>query len=546
MNLKKDHNHGGEVPNRQIVIAQLDDASKAQNESNNAFNLSETDREKSISELGQNDWVSEVLELWKQNEGHPERQAEVVRSYLNQVFQSRQLSLVAMAKMLLERYPFLTDYFDYWLVTLLIEKNQITQAQRFAKNLINSKNPFIRQKGQLWFEQWVQNQRIERLRIGIVGATNVIQEIEKVFRLVFAQDQSESGLEIVTFSEPQNFEDWGELFNQVHKQRIAVLLGSLKMRSVDWVAHYLNQYQVVFIDLGQKSGLFKKSPFFIQAGLSLETQIMALLKIARESLGLKKMVLLFANDGYGVEVANVVWDVWEFLKGDLDVVMGYDPKESDFQELAAILAKKDPPHLIRRQSEAKEIRQELIRKGAKSLKELKSLKDEFLLPAQFDFDAIFIADGPRNGIKVLSALAYYGIKKVSVFVPNSWYGDYLSQKNVGTSWEGRIHMVVTYHDLMRFSDASGRSIYSEFFARYQHEPTFIHYLTFDVAQWLRYVLIHKAVQTRLELQEALKETRYVVSLGRSHYELFVDDYNELFWPLKWLRYEKDRHFLLIR
>lgn len=106
MNLKKDHNHGGEVPNRQIVIAQLDDASKAQNESNNAFNLSETDREKSISELGQNDWVSEVLELWKQNEGHPERQAEVVRSYLNQVFQSRQLSLVAMAKMLLERYPF--------------------------------------------------------------------------------------------------------------------------------------------------------------------------------------------------------------------------------------------------------------------------------------------------------------------------------------------------------------------------------------------------------------------------------------------------------
>lgn len=289
----------------------------------------------------------------------------------------------------------------------------------------------------------------------------------------------------------------------VLKDHVIAISGSLLSKTAPVIAKRSNEIGVPSIHLAQISSLTNEGPLVFQNSIHSKALIQKLVSVAMEQKNLKRFALLFPNDAYGVEYANLFWD--EVLKrgGTIAAAQSYSPEETDFRDSIKRLV--GTYYVEDRQTEYKmRLKKWLDSNKRRSRSEI----PEDLLPPIVDFDALFVADGPKAMGQIAPMLSYVGVKDLQLLGTNLWNSAEFvrrGQKNVNNA--------IFVDAAINFSDQLTRS---QFYQHYQQvfgeAPGLFEAQGYETASILRQ-LISRGADDREELAEALRHLGAFSTIG---------------------------------
>jgi len=202
----------------------------------------------------------------------------------------------------------------------------------------------------------------------------------------------------------------------VKDDNVIAVIGSLLSKTAPAVASKASELGVPTIALSQKSGITEASPSVFRNSLTSEMQVRYLVKTAMEEMGMKKFAIVFPNDLYGTEFANIFWDEVLARGGSIVAAQSYSVKETDFrlpiQRLVGTF------YLEGRSEEYRLRLREWNETQAK--KNSRATPPEDLLPPIVDFDAVFIPDSVKAMGQISAMLSFNGVKGVRLLGTNLW------------------------------------------------------------------------------------------------------------------------------
>jgi ABC-type branched-subunit amino acid transport system substrate-binding protein len=289
----------------------------------------------------------------------------------------------------------------------------------------------------------------------------------------------------------------------VLKDHVIAITGSLLSKTAPIIAKRSNEIGVPSIHLSQISGLTDEGPLVFQNSITSKALVQRVVSVAMEQMNLKRFALLFPNDAYGVEYANLFWDEVVKRGGSVTAAQSYNPQETDFRDSIKRLV--GTYYVEDRETEYKQ----RLKKWTEANKgRARAEVPEDLLPPIVDFDALFVADGPKALGQIAPMLNYVGVKNLQLLGTNLWNSaEFLrrGQKNV----EGAV-----------FADAainySDQLAHSQFYALYQkvfgEKPGLFEAEGYETAMILKQ-LITRGADDREELAEALQKLGSFSTIG---------------------------------
>jgi branched-chain amino acid transport system substrate-binding protein len=198
------------------------------------------------------------------------------------------------------------------------------------------------------------------------------------------------------------------------------LVGPLLSKNAVAIAERAQAYRLPAVALSQKSGLTEIGPYIFRNAISSSMQVSALLDKAMGELGLKKFAIIYPNEAYGVEYANVFWDQVLERGGEVAAAQIYDPKQTDFKETIQRTVGQFyiEPRLAEYNQKMRELKLQQKNKPASRKNNIRQQEQEDILPPIVNFDAVFIPDSAKNLAQVVSFLAYARVKGVKVLGTN--------------------------------------------------------------------------------------------------------------------------------
>ena len=307
----------------------------------------------------------------------------------------------------------------------------------------------------------------------------------------------------------------------VQEDNVIAMIGGLLSKTATTEAAKAQEFGVPMILLTQKAGITQAGDFIFRNALTSQMQVQMLVDTAMDKMGLRNFAILYPNDAYGVEFANLFWDEVRSRNGGISGVQPYDPQETDFrghvQRLVGTYYYEDRADEFRLYAKAHNEKnpKRSSRQGGPSLEEL--------LPPIVDFDAIFIPDSAKAVGQIAPMLAYNNVSGVRLLGTNIWNSPALisrGQKFV----EGAVFV-----DSYLNADPSfvNSEFHSSFKATFDEDPGFTEVQSFDSALILRQVIVAGA-STRTGLRERLSGLQNMPgALGR----LSVNGEREFVRPL---------------
>ncbi len=284
----------------------------------------------------------------------------------------------------------------------------------------------------------------------------------------------------------------------VLEDSVIAVVGSLLSRTATAVAGKTEELGVPSLALSQKSGLTEAGTYIFRNAVTSEMQVKELVRIAMEQMGMKRFAILFPNDYYGVEYANLFWDEVLARGGTIAGAQPYNSTETDFRGPVKRLV--GTFYVEDRRTEYKNRVTDWFKKQKKVSTRVQPPDD--LLPPITDFDAIFIPDSPRAIGQIAPMLAYQGVTAPRLLGTNVWNSSELvrrGQKNVENA---------VFIDSNLMSDPAFRK--SKFFTEYQkifgEEPGVFETQGYETGVLLR-KLINSGERTRVGLASALSGLR---------------------------------------
>jgi ABC-type branched-subunit amino acid transport system substrate-binding protein len=207
----------------------------------------------------------------------------------------------------------------------------------------------------------------------------------------------------------------------VTENHVVALVGSLLSKTAVAVASKADELGVPSIGLSQKVGLTDVGPSVFRNAMTSQIQVHELVHQAMDSLGLRKFAMLYPNDAYGTEFANLFWDEVLARGGQITAAQVYDANETDFSSHVERLVGRF--YIEDREDEYKHLLKEWAKKQ-KSVSSRKSVPDD-LLPPIVQFQALFVPDSAKALGQIAPMLAYQDIKDVRLLGTNLWNTDAL-------------------------------------------------------------------------------------------------------------------------
>jgi len=284
----------------------------------------------------------------------------------------------------------------------------------------------------------------------------------------------------------------------VLEDSVIAVVGSLLSRTATAVAGKTEELGVPSIALSQKAGLTEGGTYIFRNAVTSEMQVKELVRITMEQMGLKRFAILYPNDYYGVEYANLFWDEVLARGGTISGAQVYNPAETDFRGPIKRLV--GTYYVADRSAEYKNRVTEWFKKQKKVSTRQQPPDD--LLPPIIDFEAIFIPDSPKAVGQIAPMLAYQGVVNVRLLGTNVWNStDFVrrGQKNVD-------HAV--FIDSGMVSDGKFREskFYTEYKKIFGEEPGVFEAQGYETGVLLR-KLISSGERTRVGLASALSGLR---------------------------------------
>lgn len=200
----------------------------------------------------------------------------------------------------------------------------------------------------------------------------------------------------------------------VLKHHVMAIIGGMAAKNVMAEATKAQDLGVPFIALSQKPDLTKIGPFIYNSSITPRLQVEHLVSYAIDRLGFKRFAVLYPNDRYGIEFANLYWDEVLRRGGTLTAAQTYTPGETDFN--AHIKKMVGTYYLEDRSDEYSR----LLREWKKNNKSSRKKPPETLLPPVINFDVLFVPDDLKALGQIAPMLAFNDVNTVTLLGTNLW------------------------------------------------------------------------------------------------------------------------------
>lgn len=283
----------------------------------------------------------------------------------------------------------------------------------------------------------------------------------------------------------------------VKEDNVVAVLGALSSREAESAAIKADELGVPLITLSQRSGLTDLSPYVYRNSLTPEMQIHHLVKSAMTQYGMKKFAILYPNDAYGVESANLFWDEVSARGGEITAAQVYDPNATDFKHVCQRLVGK---FYIEARLEEYKAKQKDFTQKLKKRSSRENVSAEDVLDPIINFDAIFIPDSAKNMGQISAFLSFVGVKDVHLLGTNLWNGPGLSRR------AGHFQNSLLFVDgfIQNSSVAKNSRFVAEFKSLFREDPTMMEIQAYESALILR-GLVMKGADSRREVASDLME-----------------------------------------
>lgn len=287
----------------------------------------------------------------------------------------------------------------------------------------------------------------------------------------------------------------------VSEDNIIGLIGSLLSKNAPVVASKSAELGVPSLALSQKSGLTDLGNTVHRNSLTSEMQVRWLVKQAMEDLGMRKFALLYPNDAYGVEFANIFWDEVQARGGQVTASQVYSPKETDFRYVVQRLV---GTYYTDARADEYRVRLKDWKDANKNKTGKAAQVPENLLPPNVDFDAIFVPDSVKALGQIAAMLSFNDVKGVKLLGTNLWNVPGL-QKRAG-QWAKDLIFVDSFVASDPSFQASG--FVRDYKAIFGEEPGIFELQGYDSALIFRQ-LISQGYSSRESLNRALNDLREI-------------------------------------
>ena len=339
-------------------------------------------------------------------------------------FTESQLSERQLMRILNEEDGFLLPYVSFRLATLKFEQKDFRRAREYYQDVVSElPDSRLAEVARERIEQIEARRKVSPKTIGAVlplsgRHSKVAYRSLRGLQLglgIYGQNKSNFELAVVD-SEGNADIARRAVERLVTEDHIIAIVGSLLSRTSVAVASKAEELGVPTIALSQKSGITDIGEGVFRNSITSSMQVQQLVRVAMNDLGLKRFAILYPNDAYGVEYANLFWDAVLARGGEIKGAQSYEPKTKSYsppiQRLVGTFFLEDREQEYRG----------LLRDWYKERKSLRGRQSppEDLLPPIVDFDAIFVPDSASAMGQIAPTLAYHDISGVKLLGTNLW------------------------------------------------------------------------------------------------------------------------------
>ncbi len=277
----------------------------------------------------------------------------------------------------------------------------------------------------------------------------------------------------------------------VLEDRVIAIVGGLMSKTAHSISSSAQKLLVPNIALSQKNDITEIGDYIFQNALTGQMQVDFLVERSMQK-GLKNFAILYPNDRYGIEYAQLFWDSVLARQGQIVAVQTYTKEETDFREqiqrMIGTFYKND------RQAEFNK-KLKLWRKKFPNSR--KNIPNNLLEPLVF-FDALFIPDGIKVLGQVAPMLVYNDIENMILLGTNLWNTPLLSQR------AGQFLRSSIFVDSFSMSDENfiSSDFYKNYIKVFNQKPHILELQAFEAGLILKKV-IEEGADTRQEAQKML-------------------------------------------
>lgn len=285
----------------------------------------------------------------------------------------------------------------------------------------------------------------------------------------------------------------------VVEDQVVAIIGSLQSKTATNISSKAQALGVPTIVLSQKSGITQIGDYIFRNALTSEMQVQYLVQTAVEKLGFTKFAVLYPEDAYGAEYANLFWDAVQAAGGQIKAAQSYDPKETDFR--APIQKLVGTYYTDDRAQEYKTRLEEWQKKTPNKSARNEPPKD--LLPPIVDFQALFIPDNTKALGQIAAMLAFQEVKDITLLGTNIWNTPGVIER------AGNFSKSILFVDSFLNQDQTftNSDFYKRYFQMFGKAPTLFDLQAYDTALILKNAV--SGVGSRSELQMKLSGLRSI-------------------------------------
>lgn len=294
----------------------------------------------------------------------------------------------------------------------------------------------------------------------------------------------------------------------VREDKVIALVGGLSSKEAMAIGQKADLLGVPFIGLSQKSGLTGLGEYVFRNSLTAEMQIDRLVEYAFQKLNAKRFAVLYPNDAYGVEFANIYWDHVLARGGKITAAQTYDPKENDFttaiqKMTGSYYPEARPDEYNERKKELDLEKKEKAEKNKKKNLRVHEFQESLLSPI-VDFDVLFIPDTAKALSQVMAFMKVSEVPPVTFLGTNIWNSADLGKRT------GKSSSLIYFVDAIDSNDTQPKEtqFFKDYLTEFTEEPTLVEMQVFESANILK-DLLSSGINSRESLASSLR------TLGRT-------------------------------
>lgn len=283
----------------------------------------------------------------------------------------------------------------------------------------------------------------------------------------------------------------------LERRGVVAIIGPLLSGSSEEAARRAQQLDVPMVNLSQHKTITEIGDAIFRLAMTKKNQVDVLTKFACEEKGFKKFAILYPEDAYGIEFANLFWTNIDACGGEIIGIESYASNQNSFNMeikklvgLHQMKARKEEYRMFEEQAKIELDRDEVTESQVK-------------MPPQIDFDVLFVPDYAKTIGQVAPTLAYYDIENVMLLGTEGWHSEKLIERGQ-EHVEGAV-FVDGFFD--KSEDDQVRAFVHEFEKAFEESPHVWEAQAFDATRFVLAALEQNEIENREDLKERLSEIR---------------------------------------